>query len=90
MLKRASVQTRRSAGFPADLLTILMLPALAIFAVVFGPHRGWIVLVLIGAFELPAGLLVIRRSRSSVGGWFALAVGVIALAAGIRFAFTPL
>jgi hypothetical protein len=84
------METQRSARFPADLLTILMLPALAIFGLLFGPQRGWIILLLIGGFELPAGLLVIRRSRSSVSGWFALAVGVISLAAGIRFALAPL
>jgi uncharacterized membrane protein HdeD (DUF308 family) len=89
MLKRASMETQRSSGFPADLLTILMLPALAIFALVFGPQRGWIVLLLIGLFELLAGFVLLRRTRSSASGWLAVVVGILALAAGIRFAFTP-
>jgi hypothetical protein len=84
------METRRSASFPVDLLVLLMLPAYAIFAVVFGPQRTWIVLLLIGFAEIPAGLFVLRGRRSSASGWFALAVGLIALAAGIRFALTPL
>ena len=89
MLNRASMETQRSSGFPADVLAILLLPVLAIFALVFGPQRGWIVLVLTGAFELFAGLVVLRRTRSSVSGWLALIVGVLALAVGIRFALAP-
>ena len=85
--QRASMETQRPSRFPADLATILMLPALAIFALVFGPQRGWIVLVLIGLFELLAGFAVLR-TRSSALGWLAVAFGVVALAAGIRFAFT--
>jgi hypothetical protein len=89
MVKHAPMQSRRSAGFPADLLALLMLPAFAIFALVFGPQRTWLVLLLIGVAEIPAGLFVLRTSRSSVSGWFAIAVGIVALAAGIRFALTP-
>ena len=89
MVKPASMETRRSAGFPADLLTLLTLPALAIFALVFGPQRIWVILLLIGLFELAAGFFALRSSRFSVSAWFAVAVGVVALAAGIRFAFAP-
>jgi hypothetical protein len=90
MVERASMETRRLAGFPADLLALLMLPAFAIFALLFGPQCTWLILLLIGLAEIPAGLFVLRTSRSSVSGWFAIAVGVIALAAGIRFALAPL
>ena len=90
MLKRANMETRRSAGFPADLLALLMLPAFAILAILFGAQRTWLLLVLIGVAEIPAGLFLLRGRRSSVSGWFALALGLIALAAGIRFALTRL
>jgi len=89
MVERAAMETRRSPGFPTDLLTVLMLPALVIFGLLFGPQRGWLVLLVIGLAEITAGFFVLRRSRSSVSGWVALVVGIVALAAGIRFALTP-
>jgi len=81
-------KTERS-HFPADVLAILMLPAFAIFALFFGPQRGWIILLLIGVFELAVAFLALRRSKSSLSGWLAVVIGIIALAAGIRFAFAP-
>ena len=90
MLKHANMETRRSAGFPADLLTLLMLPAYAIFAVVFGPQRTWMFLVLVGSVQVTAALFVLRSSRSSVAAWLALAVGVLAVAAAAGIALTPL
>ena len=83
------METQKSSGFPADVLVVLMLPALAIFALVFGPQRGWIVFLLIGSFELWLGFVALRRRVSSVSAWLAIAIGVVALAAGIRFAFAP-
>jgi len=89
MLQRASMETRRSGRFPADVLTVLMLPAFAIFAAVFGLQRTWILLVIAGLVQLSTALSVLRRSRSSVVAWLALGMGTMIVAAGIRFAFTP-
>jgi threonine/homoserine/homoserine lactone efflux protein len=66
-----------------------MLPALAIFGLFFGPQRGWIFILLIGLFELSAGFVAFWRSRSSASSWFAVAIGIIMLAVGIRLAFAP-
>ena len=80
------MQTRRSAGFPSDLMVSLTLPGLAIFASVFGAQRTWIVLFVIGLAELLGGLLALRSRRSSVPGWSAIIVGVMALAGGMLIA----
>jgi hypothetical protein len=64
-----------------------MLPALAIFASVFGPQRTWLVFLPIGLVELLAGALVVRRNKSSVLGWLAVVVGVVVFAVGIRLGF---
>jgi uncharacterized membrane protein HdeD (DUF308 family) len=88
MVSDVKTETERTR-FPADVAAILVLPALAIFALVFGPQRGWLVLLFIGAIEFAAGLFALRRSRSSLSGWFAVVIGIVALAAGIRFAFAP-
>jgi uncharacterized membrane protein HdeD (DUF308 family) len=88
MVNDVKTQTERS-HFPADVLAILVLPAFAIFALFFGPQRGWIILLLIGMFELAVGVLGLRRSKSSLAVWLAIMIGIIALAAGIRFAFAP-
>jgi hypothetical protein len=69
-------------------LVALMLPAYAIFAAVFGLQRTWILLVIAGFVQLSAAVSVLRCSRSSVTAWLALAVGIMVVAAGIRFAFT--
>ena len=65
----------------------LILPAMAIFALAFGPQRMWILFVVCGFVQLSAALWILRRSGSSVAAWFAVAVGVMAVALGIRFAF---
>jgi hypothetical protein len=44
MLKPANIETRKSFGFPVDVLVALILPGMAIFALVFGPQRMWIFL----------------------------------------------
>jgi hypothetical protein len=82
------METRRSAGFPADVLVALILPAMAIFALVFGPQRIWILLLIAGFVQMSGALLVLRRSRSSAAAWLALVAGIMAVAIGIRFAFT--
>jgi hypothetical protein len=83
------METRRSAGFPADLLVLLMLPTYAIFAVAFGPQRTWLLLLLLGLLQLSVAISVLRRRRSSVAGWLALAIGIMAFSAGVRIALSP-
>jgi hypothetical protein len=89
MQHHPTMETRRSAGFPVDVLVALILPAFAIFAAVFGPQRTWMLLVVAGFVQLSAGLSVLSRRSSSVIAWVALAVGIVVVAAGIRIAFTP-
>jgi hypothetical protein len=79
----------RPAHFPADLLTLLSLPAFVIITVFVGPQRGWLVLLLIGLFQTAAGSFLLRGSRSSVSGWFAIVLGIAAIAAGTYFALIP-
>ena len=81
------METRKSAGLPAGILVAFILPALAIFALVFGPQRTSIVLLLVGLFEFAVAFPTLRRSKSSMSGWLAVIVGHLTLAAGIRFAF---
>ncbi len=76
----------RPAHFPADLLCVLSLPALAIVTLIIGPQRSWLVLVVLGFLQTVAGSLLLRSSRASISGWFALLLGVAALAAGMYFA----
>ncbi len=83
------METRTSAGFPADVLVALILPAFAIFAAVFGLQRTWMLLIVAGFVQLSAGFSVLRRRSSSVVAWVALAVGIVLVAASIRIAFTP-
>ena len=85
-----SERATKSPGFPADLFAVLVLPAIIIAMFVVGPQRTWIVLVFLGAFEIAAAALVLRAHRSSFSGWLYLAVGIVAVAAGIYFAFIPL
>jgi len=82
------METRKSLGFPPDLFALLMLPAYAIFAVVFGPQRTWLLLLLLGLVQVAAAVSVLRRSRSSLTGWVALAIGIMLSVAGIHFALT--
>jgi len=89
MLQRVSMEKRRSAGFPADLFLLLVLPGLAIFVLLFGPQRSWIVLLFIGLFQLVTAFSVLGHSKSSVSGWLAVAGGLLVLTLGIRFALTP-
>ena len=79
----------RRTQFPVDLLTMLLLPAVTIIALVVGPGRLWLVMLLLGFFEIAAGSLLLRSSRASISGWFALLLGLGALAAGTYFALTP-
>jgi hypothetical protein len=72
----------RPAHFPADLLAVLLLPAFAIITLVVGPQRLWLVLLLIGLLQIGAGAFLLRDSRASISGWFALLLGAAALAAG--------
>jgi hypothetical protein len=88
MQKHATIETRRSLGFPADVLVALILPAMAIFALIFGPQRMWILFVVVGLVQLSAALSVLRRGSSSAVAWLALAVGIMVVAAGIRVAST--
>src|SRR6266404_2744365 len=69
MQHHPTMETRRLAGFPADVLVALILPAFAIFAAVFGPQRTWMLLVVAGFVQLSAGLSVLRRRSSSVVAW---------------------
>jgi hypothetical protein len=87
--KAVSDLKARPAHFPADLLTLLWLPAFAIITLVVGAHRLWLVLLLIGFLEAAAGLVLVRSSLTSISGWFALLLGVAALAAGTYFALIP-
>ena len=84
MLKRVSIETRKSAGLPADILVAFILPALAIFALVFGPQRTSIVLLLVGLFEFAVAFPMLRRSKSSMSGWLAVVVGHLRI--GFAFA----
>ena len=49
-----------------DVLVALLLPAMAIFALVFGPQRTWIILLLLGVFEFAAAFSVLRRNSRAV------------------------
>jgi hypothetical protein len=84
------METRRSGGFPADLLTVLVLPAFFIFAAIFGPQRIWLFLLIVGCFQIAAASFVLRSAGSSVSAWLAFALGILAAAAGIGIALTPL
>ena len=79
----------RPAHFPADLVALLSLPAFAIITLVVGPQRLWLVLLVISFLQMGAGWLLLRDSRASVSGWFALLLGIAALAAGTYFALIP-
>jgi hypothetical protein len=80
------MERQRSSGFPTDVLVALMLPGMAIFASIFGFQRMWIPLVIAGSVQSSVALSALRHS-SSVLAWLALAMGVMIVAAGIRFAF---
>jgi hypothetical protein len=84
MLQRVNMERSKSTRFPAELFTLLMLPAYAIFAVLFGPQRSWLVLLLVGLGQLAVAVSVLRRSKS-LTGWVALAIGIMFSAAGIYF-----
>jgi hypothetical protein len=72
-----------------DVFVALILPGLAIFAVVFGPQRTWIILLLVGLLELAVAFPALRCSKSCVSGWLAVVAGILILALGVRFALTP-
>ena len=86
MVKTVSDLKARPAYFPADLLTLLVLPAVVVVSLLVGPERTWLVLLLIGLLQTLAGWLLLRDTRSSVSGWFAVAIGIAALASGTYFA----
>ena len=81
------METQRSSGFPADVLVALTLPGMAILASIVGFQRMWIVLVIAGLVEASIALSALRHSKASVVAWLALALGVMIMVAGIRFAF---
>ena len=87
---RENMERRRLAGFPGDLLVLLMLPAYGIFASVVGPQRIWIFLLLVGGVQVAAGLFVVRRSRFSVLAWLTIAVGILGVTAAIGIGLTRL
>ena len=77
-----------SAHLPADLVTLLMLPAFIVLTLVVGSQRLWVVLLLIGLLEIAAALSLLHARRFSPPAWFALVIGVGAVAAGGFFAVT--
>ena len=83
------LQKSGRADCAQQLFVLLMLPAYAIFAVVFGPQRTWLLLIILGLGQLAAAVSVLRHSRSSLTEWVALASGIMLSGAGIRFALTP-
>jgi hypothetical protein len=87
MLKHANMETQRSSGVPTDVLVASMVPGMAIFASVFGFQRMWILLVIAGFVEASVALSALRQRSSPVVAWLALAMGIMIIAAGIRFAF---
>jgi hypothetical protein len=76
----------RPAHVPTDLLTLLVLPALVALSLIVGPQRSWLVLLFIGLLQTFAGGFLLCDSRSPFSGWFAVALGVAALATGTYFA----
>lgn len=86
MVNAVSDLKARPAHFPADLLTLLLFPAVVVVSLLVGPQRSWLVLLLIGLLQTLAGGFLLRDSRSSVSGWFAVAFGIAALAFGTYFA----
>ena len=74
------------ARLPADLLTLLVLPAFVVVSLLVGPQRTWLILLLIGLLQTLAGWFLLRDSRSSVSGWFVIAIAIAALASGTYFA----
>lgn len=76
----------RRAHFPADLLTLLVLPAFVVVSLLAGPQRSWLVLLVIGLLQTLAGWFLLRDNRPSISGWFVAAFGIAALASGTYFA----
>ena len=70
-----------SARFPADLLSLLLLPALLIVYAIVPFRFSWVVIALIGAFELWFGASALRQRRSSPMGWLMVAIGIAAIGA---------
>ena len=90
MVSAVSDLKARPAHFPADLLTLLVLPAVVAVSLLVGLQRSWLVLLLIGLLQTLAGWFLLRDRRSSVSGWFAVALGIAALASGTYFALISL
>jgi hypothetical protein len=79
---------KRSAHLPADLITLLVLPAFMVLTLLVGPQRLWMVLLLIGLLEIAMALSLLRGRRFSPSGWLTLVIGVGAASAGGFFALT--
>jgi hypothetical protein len=80
------MEQSKSTRFPADLFALLVPPAYVIFAVLFGPQRTWLFLLLLGLGQLAASVSLLRHSKS-LTGWVSLAIGIMFSAVAIISAF---
>ena len=80
MVERMS-ERKSSGAFPADLLSLLALPATVIVYAVVPFRFSWAAILAMGLAECWFGVSLVQQRRSSPSGWLMLAIGIGLVAA---------